>query len=947
MENIEKTISNFIESQFPAYYRENGPVLIAFVTEYYKWLESEGQAVYHSRRLLDYKDIDNTVNQFLIYFKNKYLSDIQFDTVSDIRQLVKHTLDLYRSKGTERSIDLLFRVVFGVGAEVYYPSVDIFKPSDGKWKKPRYLEVALSEDNILFAEKEIKGLTSGAIAFVEKVVRKTVADRLIDVLYISAIKGEFSTEEALVLADGSNTNLRAKMIGSLSDIILDLNGVGTNYNIGSIVELSSQKGRQGKGRVTGVTDIAGVVNFKLENGGYGYDGNAEVIVSEKVISLSNVQINANNITNNYFKYFESLVQPYANIVYTDLSGNTYFPEGTLVYTYHPNNAVKGSGIVLAQTNTSITAGQVRVSVYSGNLQDTKIYSTANTISANQATYTNKTATANIMGISSNLTIAVTNCVNRFIRTEEVYQLNSNNDTEIANGTVVTYLNDVGSNGTVLLSNVHGIFKNNLLIRNRANTKTGNAQRIDLNIGVYDISNAFIITNGNYVYSSNTLSNATIKALGQGTGATFAVSNDVIYTEEILDLNTDYLRDYLTVNLNAAQYNFPNEPTANGDPSDATTIGEALTIVDLYIGKIRALTSINRGSDYNIPPFVLIYQPEIYNLRIKDNIVNISNLTGNFTPGELVTQKSTGARGIIKPYSNSSVLYLERLNIYDVDYLIPETTEVTVNTSANNTTLIKLSTGNTSQLRTGYYVTYSDNSSVISLAVNAEILTIVNSSSFIVDYDITVANGTSNIVITRPVTSNNFEITVDANSQIKGFDSGFIANVTLVSEDANSEYLGLNAIIFANTVTANGSITSMEIVDSGFGYFDGEELTFENQFGISSGFAVVEKSGRGQGFYQKKGGLLSDTKKLFDGYYYQEYSYDVQSSLTLDKYSDMLKKILHVAGTKYFGSFIYNTKANSQTNVTSFSISYSSPELFTTETGNWLITENSNTILTES
>ena len=42
---IERTISNLIAQQFPAIYRDEGPVFVAFVTEYYKWLEEEGNAL--------------------------------------------------------------------------------------------------------------------------------------------------------------------------------------------------------------------------------------------------------------------------------------------------------------------------------------------------------------------------------------------------------------------------------------------------------------------------------------------------------------------------------------------------------------------------------------------------------------------------------------------------------------------------------------------------------------------------------------------------------------------------------------------------------------------------------------------------------------------------------------------------------------------------------------
>ena len=39
MIDIEKNISTFVESQFPDFYKEDGPLFILFVKEYYKWLE--------------------------------------------------------------------------------------------------------------------------------------------------------------------------------------------------------------------------------------------------------------------------------------------------------------------------------------------------------------------------------------------------------------------------------------------------------------------------------------------------------------------------------------------------------------------------------------------------------------------------------------------------------------------------------------------------------------------------------------------------------------------------------------------------------------------------------------------------------------------------------------------------------------------------------------------
>ncbi len=67
--SIDKLISFHIERQFPAIYREEGAELIQFVKEYYKFLETEdNQSIYNSRRIFEYRDIDTTLDRFVIFF---------------------------------------------------------------------------------------------------------------------------------------------------------------------------------------------------------------------------------------------------------------------------------------------------------------------------------------------------------------------------------------------------------------------------------------------------------------------------------------------------------------------------------------------------------------------------------------------------------------------------------------------------------------------------------------------------------------------------------------------------------------------------------------------------------------------------------------------------------------------------------------------------------------
>jgi len=71
--SIEKKISNFIENQFPRFYQEEGENFILFTKAYYEWMETTGNPIAEARKLLDYRDIDNTLDAFLQHFQTNLM----------------------------------------------------------------------------------------------------------------------------------------------------------------------------------------------------------------------------------------------------------------------------------------------------------------------------------------------------------------------------------------------------------------------------------------------------------------------------------------------------------------------------------------------------------------------------------------------------------------------------------------------------------------------------------------------------------------------------------------------------------------------------------------------------------------------------------------------------------------------------------------------------------
>lgn len=286
---VEKNISTLVADQFPEFYNTEGPVFVDFVRTYYQWMETTGQALDLSRNFSENRDIDTTIDSFVIHFKKKYLAKLPDTNVVGNRKLVKHIGDIYASKGSRRSFELLFRLLFNKEAEIFYPDDNVLKASDGIWFQPVYLELSSSIKTKTFVQQEIVGSASGAKAFAESFIRRLVSGKIVDILFLSNIRGNFITGE-LITSVADNSYVDAPTItGSLTTITV-LNG-GANNAIGDTFDVISDTGVQGKIRVTAIEEGTGRVTFEILDGGTGYtlDSTTHVIVSDMVMALNNIE----------------------------------------------------------------------------------------------------------------------------------------------------------------------------------------------------------------------------------------------------------------------------------------------------------------------------------------------------------------------------------------------------------------------------------------------------------------------------------------------------------------------------------------------------------------------------------------------------------------------------------------------------------------------------------
>jgi hypothetical protein len=288
--------------------------------------------------------------------------------------------------------------------------------------------------------------------------------------------------------------------------------------------------------------------------------------------------------------------------------------------------------------------------------------------------------------------------------------------------------------------------------------------------------------------------------------------------------------------------------------------------------------------------VLVYEPAISAARHYDYIIKYSNATGNFFQGENIYQTTdTNDRWDVTVADASS------FTAGDIVEQGPTADTIgTILQKAGNILTITNVVGSGFVVGSSLHLPDDSFSSTITEAQAQSDVVIAYGKIRSIDND------------TLKVARLRFDGQFYSNAILVGESSGVSANVVFVDADRSEPAIGYNADVSANTITSNSLAANLQIVDSGIGYTKNENVTFFKIDDPSiTGTFRVEHSGLGfgQGYFRSTRGFASSNKYLFDGEYYQEYSYEVISSIPFDKYKDVLNKVLHVAGTRAFGSVL--------------------------------------------
>ena len=130
--------SLLVDRQLPEFVREDYPTFVAFLEAYYEFLEQKqgteiNDLITQAKKLRNISDVDDSIEQFQTNFLNTYAPLVPQDAVVDKAFLIKKVLPLYLTKGSIKSFELLFRLLYGTEVNITFPKDNILRASDGKW----------------------------------------------------------------------------------------------------------------------------------------------------------------------------------------------------------------------------------------------------------------------------------------------------------------------------------------------------------------------------------------------------------------------------------------------------------------------------------------------------------------------------------------------------------------------------------------------------------------------------------------------------------------------------------------------------------------------------------------------------------------------------------------------------------------------------------------------
>ena len=240
----------------------------------------QGNPVQNIQQLLEYVNVDKTVNDYLDHFRETYLTAVPNTLATGVskRKLVKSVRDLYRAKGTRKGHESFFRLMFDETPELTYPTENILKISAGDWSSDTVLRVVATENNpnnlvgqTISQTVNVGGGIGAASAGVEAILQlqegETTVYQLI--LNVASIEGTFISGAEITGID--STDVDVSISATVQSILVGATVTegAAGYTTTDTVAISSTTGQNA---LISIVDVGSgeIDQVIIDNPGTGY-----------------------------------------------------------------------------------------------------------------------------------------------------------------------------------------------------------------------------------------------------------------------------------------------------------------------------------------------------------------------------------------------------------------------------------------------------------------------------------------------------------------------------------------------------------------------------------------------------------------------------------------------------------------------------------------------------
>ena len=818
-----------------------------------------------------FKDLinsDETSAGLLKSFKKELYPNIRDDASVDLKYFIKHLKEFYRSKGSEKSFQTLFRALYSQESlDFYYPKTDLLKVSDGLWAQDTILQLDYDVDYLNFNGLTITGLSSGSTAFVSNVTTRKLGTITLIELVLTNESGVFTVGETFTATLVSGSTLSAIILGMLTDI--EITDGGTGYDIDDSITIVSDTTH------LELEDLAGADGFQgflLQEDGlpetrsaYTTDSSSEGIMNNEdgadlvgfgavatVTATTGDQVTLMPITSggNGFQLDDSFT-------FDNTDTNVEVTAEAVVATVKDTYQVERLTTQLFEAVETVTFNITGATV----IAPFSVSVVAGYLVANAVIFSEATKVAEIISIDDS--------------EMRVYDRSNENSAlgAIVNGDFL-YLFDSDREAITGATNVV-VFDSTL---------TNPSEDVDFNAANYTTASAGLLSlSGTYSRTGTTVTNTI--AAGHNAYQFFTINNA-----------------------------FSSDPVADDMLTDNSTFGSAtkkFTIIRYASETKTVFGHSTLGTFLNTNTVNLVNPNGIGQVLLEDQIPTTSGTYSGAvsTEGELLQDDDFPTTSILY---NGSISGEGRINSEDINIDVDGGT-------ALNSTISGLSisldfTSGTANTADGVEDVFTPTT-----VANSSVFTVTTSGTGTTSGAVTlISNANSAMKSAMTIESQTFGTvnTIAITSHGSGYES--IPTVSLQNsyyegrgeaDSVNGGFLGNNADVTVGTL--GGTVTAVTVSEYGHGYLTDPSVTAPVQSTQATLTPVITPTKTKEGVFTDESGQPSSRKKVQDNDYYQDYSYVLQTTDSINVWQEDVLKLLHPAGFKLFGEVAIVTLLNSQ------------------------------------